>query len=122
MASYDLIKTLHIVLALTSGLGFALRGFIRLVLRRPLAHPLVRFGPHLIDTLLLISGIWLWITLALSPIASGWFGLKLIAVVVYILLGITAFKMHHPGKAVLTYLAALAVFISIAGLAVYKPL
>lgn len=122
MSIYELLKTLHIFLALVSGLGFALRGFIRLVLRRPLAHPLIRFGPHLIDTLLLASGVGLWMILGLSPLATGWFGLKLVLIVVYILLGITAFRIRHQGKAVLVFLATLAVFLSIVWLALYKPI
>lgn len=122
MSVYALLKMLHIALALISGLGFALRGFIRLVLNRPLAHPLIRFGPHLIDTLLLASGIGLWVILGLSPVAAGWFGLKLVLVVVYILLGIAAFRHARRGPATLLYLAALFIFITIAALALHKPL
>lgn len=122
MSTYELLKMLHIALALISGLGFALRGFIRLVLQQPLAHPLVRFGPHLIDTLLLASGIGLWLILGLSPVAAGWFGIKLLLVVVYVLVGITAFRMHHQGAAVLVYLAALGIFLSVAWLALFKPI
>ena len=122
MSTYELLKLLHIALALISGLGFAMRGFIRLVLRRPLAHPLVRIGPHLVDTLLLASGVGLWLILGLSPLAAGWFGLKLLLVVVYIAVGITAFRIRHPGIAVLAYLAALGVFLSVAWLALFKPL
>lgn len=122
MDTYQLLKLLHVALALISGLGFALRGFIRLVLRRPLVHPLARFGPHLVDTLLLASGIGLWIILALSPFAATWFGIKLVLIVAYILIGIAAFRIGHPGRAVLAYLAALGVFLSIAWLALFKPI
>src|SRR6056297_2080830 len=122
MSTYGLLNTLHIFLALISGLGFALRGFIRLVLDKPLAHPLVRFGPHLIDTLLLASGVALWMVLGLSPLSAGWFGIKLLMIVVYIALGITAFRIRHQGKAVLVFLAALAAFLSIAWLALFKPI
>lgn len=122
MSTYELIKTLHIALALVSGLGFALRGFVRLVMNRPLSNPLVRFGPHLIDTLLLASGVALWMILGLSPLGVGWFGVKLLMIVVYIGLGITAFRIRHQGKAVLVFLAALAAFLSIAWLALFKPI
>lgn len=122
MSTYALLKMLHVSLALVSGLGFALRGFIRLVLQRPLANPLVRFGPHVVDTLLLASGVGLWLILGLSPFSAGWFGLKLVLILVYILLGITAFRTRHQGKAVLVFLAALAAFLSIAWLALFKPL
>ncbi|MGK7296548.1 MAG: SirB2 family protein [Candidatus Wenzhouxiangella sp. M2_3B_020] len=121
MDTYSLLKTLHVALALVSGLGFAMRGFIRLVLQRPLAHPLIRLGPHLVDTLLLASGIALWTLLSLAPWAAGWFGLKLALIVVYIGLGIAAFRIQHQGRAVLAFLAALCVFVTIAWLALYKP-
>jgi len=122
MSVYALLKMLHISLALISGLGFALRGYIRIVLDRPLAHPLMRFGPHVIDTLLLASGIALWAILRMSPLAVGWFGLKLLLVVVYILLGIAAFRHSRRGPATLLYLAALLTFLTIAALALHKPL
>lgn len=122
MSIYELLKTLHIVLALISGLGFGLRGFIRLVLNRPLAHPLVRFGPHVIDTLLLASGVGLWVVLELSPLTVGWFGVKLLLIVVYIVLGIAAFRILHQGRAVLLFLTALATFLAIVWLALFKPI
>jgi uncharacterized membrane protein SirB2 len=122
MGTYGLLKLLHVGLALASGLGFALRGFIRLVLHRPLAHPLVRIGPHVIDTLLLATGVALWILLGLSPVAAGWFGLKLVLIAAYVVLGVAAFRSESAGRAVLIYLAALAVFLTIASLSLYKPL
>lgn len=121
MQYFSLLKSLHIVLALASGLGFALRGYIRLVLRRPMQHPLLRWGPHLLDTLLLVSGATLWWMLRFSPLAVHWFGLKLILIVVYIVLGMAAFRSRKPGPAVLLYLAALACFLAIAWLALFKP-
>jgi uncharacterized membrane protein SirB2 len=60
MGSYLLLKHLHLTLVVLSGLGFALRGFLKLALERPLSHPMVKVGPHLLDTLLLISGAGLW--------------------------------------------------------------
>ncbi|MDT8450864.1 MAG: SirB2 family protein, partial [Wenzhouxiangellaceae bacterium] len=111
----------HITLALISGLGYALRGFIRLVLQRPLVHPLVRFGPHVIDTLLLASGIGLWTIVKFSPLAVGWFGLKLVLIVVYIVVGMLAFRIRDRARAVLVYLLALGVFFTIAWLALAKP-
>jgi uncharacterized membrane protein SirB2 len=119
MSIFLLLKNLHILLALISGIGFGLRGYLRLVLNRPLAHPMVRVGPHVIDTLLLFSGFALWFQMGYSLLS--WFGLKLALVVAYILLGITAFRMQARGAAIIVYLGALLVFISIAAIAVHKP-
>jgi uncharacterized membrane protein SirB2 len=120
MSIFLLLKNIHIVLALLSGIGFGLRGYMRLVLNRPLAHPMVRFGPHVIDTLLLFSGIALWVQMGYS--LMSWFGLKMLMVLVYIGLGICAFRMQARGPAVLLYLVALITFIGIAAIALHKPL
>lgn len=120
MSVFLLLKNIHIVLALLSGVGFGLRGYIRLVLNRPLAHPMVRIGPHVIDTLLLFSGIAMWLQMGFS--LMSWFGLKMALVLAYIGLGITAFKMQNRGPAVLVYLLALVTFIGIAAIALHKPM
>ncbi len=121
MSTIVLLERLHIALALISGLGFALRGFIIRVLDRPLASPLVRVGPHLIDTLLLMSGIALWFHFRYSPVESAWLGLKLVLIVVYVLLGVAALRAERRERGVLAYVAALLVFLTIASLALLKP-
>ena len=120
MSYYPLLKNLHIFLALTSGIGFALRGFVRLVLQRPLTHRFWKIAPHLVDTLLLASGVTLWILVG-WPVLS-WLGVKLLLVVAYILLGIAAFRTQRHNRSVGLYLLALCVFVSIAALALHKPL
>ncbi|MDT8439088.1 MAG: SirB2 family protein [Wenzhouxiangellaceae bacterium] len=121
MEHYLLLKSLHIALAMVSGLGFALRGFARVVLGvRPRAVWLRR-APHVIDTLLLLSGATLWMLVKFSPIAVPWFGLKLVLIVVYILLGMQALRAKRT-HALIYYLAALGVFFIIAWLALSKPL
>lgn len=120
MHYYPLLKNIHILLALTSGIGFALRGFIRLVLQRPLGHRFWKVAPHIVDTLLLASGITLWIMVG-WPILS-WLGVKLLLVVTYILLGILAFRAKRQAGATAFYLLALIVFVTIAALALHKPL
>jgi uncharacterized membrane protein SirB2 len=123
--TYGLLNGLHIVLALISGLGFALRGFIRVVLDRALVNPLVRFGPHLIDTLLLASGVGLWLILGVSPIAQAWFGLKLLLLAAYIYIGIAAFRAVSAGdrgRAVVLFLLALGLFLTVAWLSIFRPI
>ncbi|AKS41365.1 SirB2 family protein [Wenzhouxiangella marina] len=119
MSIYVLLKYLHLGLALISGIGFALRGFVRLVLKRPLAHPMIRIGPHVIDTLLLGSGLALWVQMQFS--IWSWLGVKLILVAAYIGLGIAAFRVEQRQRGVLFYLLALITFVAIAALAVHKP-
>jgi uncharacterized membrane protein SirB2 len=120
MTSYLLIKHAHVALALASGLGFALRGFVRIVLARPLAHKAWNILPHVLDTLLLASGATLWIMIG-WPLFS-WLGVKLALVLAYILLGMAAFRATGRTGAIGLYLSALVVFLAIPVLALYKPL
>lgn len=119
---YPTIKLAHALLALISGLGFAWRGYVRLVLNRKLRHRLLRIAPHVLDTLLLLTGASLWSIMRFSPLAPAWFGLKLALVVVYIGLGMLAFRARAQARAMLLYLAALSCFFTIAWLALFKPL
>lgn len=119
MIDYLLLKNIHILLALTSGIGFALRGFIRLVLRQDFRHRFWKVAPHVVDTLLLASGVTLWILVG-WPLLS-WLGIKLLLVLAYILLGIAAFRAGPQSRATGFYLGALIVFLAIAALALHKP-
>lgn len=120
MTYYPLLKNIHIVLAMTSGIGFALRGFIRLVLQHPLAHRFWKVAPHIIDTLLLASGATLWLTIG-WPLMS-WLGVKLSLVVAYILTGVAAFRSECQTRATGLYVLALLIFLSVVALALYKPI
>lgn len=120
MIDYSVLKNIHILLALTSGIGFALRGFIRLVLKQQLRHRFWKVAPHIVDTLLLASGATLWVLVG-WPILS-WLGVKLLLVLTYILLGIAAFRASTQSRATGFYLGALLVFLAIAALALHKPL
>ncbi len=118
MSTYLLLKHLHLTLVVLSGLGFAIRGFIKLALDRPLRHPMIRLGPHLLDTLLLISGIGLWWGSQYS--LASWFGIKLLLVATYIVLGIAAFRQANRNLAIMTYLLALLCFLCIVVLAMVQ--
>lgn len=117
---YPLFKEVHMTLAVVSGLYFAGRGVWRIGLGRAIHHPLWKSLPHLIDTLLLTSGIVLAVMLGLSPHHGGWFAVKLVGVVVYILLGVAAFRSRQPARSWLFYGAALLVWLWIIGTALYK--
>jgi uncharacterized membrane protein SirB2 len=120
MSSYLLLKHLHVTLVILSGAGFALRGFLRLALDRPARHPLTRVAPHVIDTLLLASGVGLWLITG-YPITS-WLGLKLALVLVYIGLGMAAFRMKTRASALAAFGTALALYLGIVAIALFKPI
>ncbi|MFW5927035.1 MAG: SirB2 family protein [Wenzhouxiangella sp.] len=120
MSYLPLLKNAHILLALVSGIGFALRGYVRIVMDRPLNQPFVRIAPHIVDTFLLLTGVTMWIIIG-WPLFS-WLGLKLTLVVLYIVVAFAAVRSGHSPRGVLLYLAALGIFLAIAAIALYKPL
>lgn len=52
----------------------------------------VRVVPHLIDTVLLLSAVTLAYLLSISPLSSPWLMAKIVALLLYILLGTIAIK------------------------------
>ena len=87
-----LLKQLHMTLAYISVAGFIARGLWRIGLGRPLAWRLLRVTPHVIDSLLLASGVGLAAQLAMWPHHAPWFATKLVLIVAYIGLGIVALR------------------------------
>jgi uncharacterized membrane protein SirB2 len=120
--SITLVKFIHVGAAILSGLGFFVRG-IWVLQDTPLRHHVwVRVLPHVNDTLLLISAVTLATMLQLSPFTHSWLAVKISALLVYITLGLVAFRFARRKWVQLTaWLAAMWVFAYIVWLAVYQP-
>jgi uncharacterized membrane protein SirB2 len=117
---YLALKHLHMTLALLTFISFFIRG-IWMWQSSPLLHKrLIRILPHIIDTLLLISAFVLAFHLRLTPGENPWLMAKIVALVIYIGLGIVAFKHSQPNTRKLAWLAALAVFAYIVTVAITK--
>jgi uncharacterized membrane protein SirB2 len=78
--------------ALISIVGFSLRGFLTLFLNKPLNNKLWKVLPHINDSLLLVAAIGLLVVYQWNPFQIPWLFAKLVAVVMYILLGMMALK------------------------------
>ncbi|MGB7756097.1 MAG: SirB2 family protein [Salinisphaera sp.] len=118
---YDAIKTIHVTCVALSGSLFAARALWVLLSGRALWHWL-RVLPHLIDTLLLASGLTLAFLIHQYPfLNSDWLTTKVIGLIVYIALGVAVFRGQHSraGRA-LTGLMALTVFAYIVSVAISK--
>jgi len=89
---YLVVKQVHVICAVLSIAGFALRGALMMRNSALLQSKLARVAPHVIDTLLLGSAIALAWQSAQYPFAQGWLTAKLLALVAYILLGTVALK------------------------------
>ncbi|AOV15991.1 hypothetical protein BJI67_01905 [Acidihalobacter aeolianus] len=118
-----LLKT-HLTSAMLSLGGFVTRGVWMMRGSPRLRAPLTRVLPHVIDTVLLVSGIWLALRLRLSPFQHPWFAAKLVAVVAYVILGAVALRRGRTRTVrTLAWFAALAVFIYIASVALsHRPM
>lgn len=89
---YLVIKQLHMGCAAVSFSLFLLRGAWMLKESSMLARRWVRILPHLVDTVLLGSAITLAFISSQYPFAQAWLGAKVVALVLYIILGIVALK------------------------------
>jgi uncharacterized membrane protein SirB2 len=121
MGFLPFLLVLHISCAFSSILLFLVRGVPNLVFDRPLRGRFFRIAPHVVDTLLLATGITLAWSLSIDPLRASWLGVKLLLVVVYIVLGILAFRLQgpRPWRLVLFVLAFL-VFADIVAIAVTR--
>lgn len=119
--SYLAIKHFHITCAILSGSFFLIRGTWMLTASPLLQQRWVRIAPHLVDTLLLASAITLAVMSGQYPLAQNWLTAKVVALLVYIVLGAIALKRGKT-RAVRTaaFVAALAVFAYIVTVAVTK--
>src|SRR5690625_647029 len=110
---YPIMKHLHMTLAFLTLFSFALRG-IWMMRRSPLLHQRwVKIAPHIIDTLLLVTALILAGILRYNPGAHPWLMAKIIALVVYIVLGVIAFRHLCAEVRVSSSCAALLTVISI---------
>ena len=81
----------------------------------------VRIVPHVIDTLFLATGVALIWTLKLPVLHLPWLIAKLIAIVVYIGLGMVALRLGRTmSTRIVAFALALAVFAYIVGVALSK--
>ena len=121
---YTALKTLHLAtIAVTLAL-FVLRGAWMMADSPRLQARWVRIVPHLNDTLLLASGFGLAIMLGQYPLVNGWLTAKLVALIVYIVLGTVALKRGKTRRTrIAAWVAALLVFGYIVAVAVtHDPL
>ncbi len=119
--SYLLIKNLHTLTALLTISGFMLRGYWMVTGSERLTHRITRTVPHIVDTIFLLSGITMLAMLSLNPLSQGWLLAKFAGLIAYILLGTIAIRRGStPRVRIVAFVAALAVFAYIVGVALSK--
>jgi uncharacterized membrane protein SirB2 len=116
---YTVLKHLHVSAVVVSGLLFFWRG-ARVLLGYGNTGFALRVLPHIVDTLLLGSAIWLTLLLHQYPLTHAWLTAKLVALLLYIVFGHMALKKSRATLEQLFYfLLALALFVYILGAAHY---
>lgn len=79
----------------------------------------VKFAPHTVDSVLLASAIALAWQLGISPLAAPWLAAKIVALLLYIVIGSVALKRGKTRRIrIIAWLTAQAVFIYIVSVAV----
>lgn len=115
------IKALHVTAVGISISLFVMRGYWRWHDTQHLRARWVRVVPHVNDTLLLATGVVLAVATHQYPGVQSWLTAKLIGLLVYIGLGLMAFRFARSRPVQLgAGLAAIAVFAYIVAVAVTR--
>ena len=118
MSSYFLVKQVHVLTVFLSATLFFLRGLWMLADSPRLQHSWVRITPHVVDTVLLGSAITLSLLLGQYPFETTWLTAKVVALTVYICLGMVALKRGKTKRVrTITWICALLVFAYIVAVA-----
>ena len=118
MDSYAIFKHVHMTAVALSGLLFMVRGLWLLQGSAQLQAKWVKITPHVVDTLLLVSAIAMLVVAQQFPV---WVHVKITLLVVYIGLGLMAFKKAKTQGQKLTFLlAAVAVYVFLISVALAK--
>lgn len=109
-----IIKQIHLLTAALSFLGFFIRGVWMLTDSALLQAKLTKILPHIIDTLLLATGITMVVMKSLSLGTDTWLIAKIVALIAYIIIGTIAIKRGKT-KTVRTvaWVVAMSIFVYI---------
>ena len=119
---YLLVKQIHMTAASLSLLGFLIRGFWMYRESPLLQAKLTKILPHIIDTILLVSAIYLVITLQAYPFEVNWITAKVFLLVAYIVVGTIALKRGKTKKIrIVAFIISLLIILSIFAIAAIKP-
>ncbi|MCW8879924.1 MAG: SirB2 family protein [Kangiellaceae bacterium] len=122
MEYYLVVKKVHMACAVISLLGFLIRGYWMLTGGKLLHAKLTKILPHIVDTLLLASAIYLVAASQMYPFVVNWVTAKVVLLVAYIVLGTIALKGGKSKKTrVAAFMLSVATMIGIFGIASTKP-
>ena len=94
-SAYPLLKNSHLLLVAISIPFFVARGGSKIMGLNWQSQKWAKVSPHIIDTLLLLTGILLMFATSFFPIEQNWLTSKMVFLVGYILFGIKAMRAAH---------------------------
>ena len=119
--AYLLVKWIHVFAAFVSIGGFVLRGIWMLRDSPRFRRRWVRIAPHIVDTVLLSSAIVLAAIVHQYPFVHHWLTAKMVALLVYIGLGMVAFRFGQSRRTrSLSFVGALLAAAYIVTVAFFK--
>lgn len=119
--NYLLLKTVHQSAVVLSITGFFVRGAASLAGAAWVQARWAKKGAELIDTVLLLSAIALAWLASLNPLHTPWLLAKILALLLYIALGVVALRASLPRPLrVAAWLAALSTIAYIVSVAITK--
>ena len=120
MIDHSLVKLIHVSCVALSLAGFTLRSGLMLA-GSPLLHRRwVRTVPHLVDSTLFFSGLWMAWNLHQYPGTTPWLTAKLTALVAYVILGAIALRGKTRRRRYLALIAAYGCFFYMVGVALSR--
>ncbi len=109
-----IIKYIHVLCAILSISGFIYRGILKLTHPEKLTRKWLKITPHVIDTILLASAIYLVFITQYYPTLFNWVTVKIIALVVYIVLGLFTLRFCQTRASIMiSFALAVTVFMYI---------
>lgn len=114
------IKHLHLTFVALALLVFIIRGVLLFINSTLLNKKILKIAPHIINTIMLVSGIVLAVKMGMQPGEQPWLMAKIIGLIVFIILGVAAFKVRHPLVQKILWVDALVVFVYIVSVAITK--
>jgi uncharacterized membrane protein SirB2 len=117
---YYWLKQVHFHSVLLSFALFLLRGAWVLTGRELPRQPLARAVPHTVDTVLLISALWLTTIVQQYPFRDAWLTTKVLLLIAYIVLGSLALRRAPTRRwRVIAFVGAVLTFLFLFSVARY---
>lgn len=119
--SYALLKMIHVSSVVLSYSLFFLRGIWLIRDSTNLRQRWVKILPHIVDTVLLTSAVFLAMTIQQNPLQNSWLTAKVAGLLLYIALGMVAIRFGKTRRTkIIAWVAAQCVFIYIVLVAITK--